>query len=259
MGVIGDDPPSADAVAAAFIESFGRHARSLDGGWVRQLPEGVTAVVSGVPAATLNGVWSAGAGCDVESLQAAVELVAQNGLPFCLQVRPRDEHVAARVARGQTMVVAPPIPLMALAGPPAAPAVDTELAIRPLEPREAAMHVQVAARAFGATAELFGLAVTETSLRSPGVRAYLGDRAGRPVATAIAATHAGRVGLYNVATLPDARRPRPRLRRRHHRPRHHRRPPRRRDLELAPIGPRGRPPLRAPRLPPPGALALLAR
>jgi len=199
-----DQLPDTHAVAAALGATWSRLARTLRTGWSRER-DGVHALVTGAPIAALNGVWVVRDRADAATVTAALDAVARDGVPFCLQARPawRDGAAAIAVARG--MVAEPEIPLMALAGPARAPAAPG-LSIRRLETGEARLHCEVAGPAFGAPAELFAQVVTAEVLGLGEVRAYLGEAGGEPVATAISVAIDDAAGIFNVATLDHCRR-----------------------------------------------------
>ena len=97
------------------------------------------------------------------------------------------------------------VPLMCAGSVSGAPH-PAGLAIRRLGPDEAALHVRVAAAGFDAPPAVFAAVMTERMLAAEGMRAYVGEVDGEAVATAVALTHAGTVGIFNGATLPPHRR-----------------------------------------------------
>jgi GNAT superfamily N-acetyltransferase len=99
------------------------------------------------------------------------------------------------------------IPLMALTRGGEVPGLDRgELAIEVLDPRQAAVHAELAAAGFGAPADAFLRLMTPAVLRRPGVRAYVGKIDGEGVTTGVGVCLENHVGIFNVATLPPHRR-----------------------------------------------------
>jgi ribosomal protein S18 acetylase RimI-like enzyme len=99
------------------------------------------------------------------------------------------------------------IPLMALAGGRELPHPERgDLVIEVLDPKEAAVHAEVAAAGFRAPVEEFLALMPPAVLRRPGVRTYVGKIDGEPVATGVGVCLQNHVGIFNVATLPAHRR-----------------------------------------------------
>lgn len=196
--------PPPKAVAEAFIDCLALLAEAAELGWVRRAGD-VTAVLTDVPVAALNGVWATGAAARREDLDAGLDEIAARAVPYCIQARPQCHAVAAAVADRRGMVAAPEIPLMAAVGPVSVRE-PRELAIRRLEVGESRLHAELAGAAFEAPPDLFATIITEATLGLPAVRGYVGEVGGTPVATAIAATVGDSVGVFNVATAAQHRR-----------------------------------------------------
>jgi N-acetylglutamate synthase len=196
--------PGGDVVAAALGATWARLASTLRAGWARE-SGGVHALVTGVPVPFLNGVWALGGRVDAATVITELDAVARAGVPFCLQARPAWRDGAAAIAAARGMLAEPEIPLMALAGPVAAPAVDG-LGVRVLDAGETTLHCAVAGPAFGAPPEVFAQIITSEVVALTGVRGYVGEIGGEPVVTAMTITIGDGVGVFNVATLPHHRR-----------------------------------------------------
>jgi ribosomal protein S18 acetylase RimI-like enzyme len=82
----------------------------------------------------------------------------------------------------------------------------TGLVIRELAPREAEVHARVAALGFEVPSDTFLQLMTPPLLAAPGVRCYVGEVDGQPVTTGLGVTLGSRVGIFNIATLPEHRR-----------------------------------------------------
>jgi hypothetical protein len=189
--------PAADSVAAAMASTWKLLARGVERGWAREVG-GTMAMVTGVPVAALNGVWATRESITAWDIDAALDVVAAVGLPYCLEARPGC-GAARSVAERRGFAADADVPLLAFAGRiGAAPPAD--LALRVLAPAHAAQHAAVSAPAFGMAYELMAALVTPAILALPQVRCYLGEVGGEPVVTAMSVRLGDAVGLFNVAT-----------------------------------------------------------
>jgi GNAT superfamily N-acetyltransferase len=99
------------------------------------------------------------------------------------------------------------IPVMVLASAAELPRPDQgDLLIELLDPKQAALHAQLAAVGFDAPLEAFLQLTTPAVLGRSGVRTYIGKIDGEPVATGVGVSIEDHVGIFNVATLPAHRR-----------------------------------------------------
>jgi ribosomal protein S18 acetylase RimI-like enzyme len=71
--------PPPDAVAEALVDSLALLAGAAELGWVRRAG-GVTALLTDVPIATLNGVWATGADARSEQIDAGLDEVGESRL-----------------------------------------------------------------------------------------------------------------------------------------------------------------------------------
>jgi ribosomal protein S18 acetylase RimI-like enzyme len=74
-----------------------------------------------------------------------------------------------------------------------------------LVPEEAELFARLSARGFEEPEEPFVAMTPPSLLRDTGFRAYIGEVAGAPVATAAAAAFGPAQGIFNVTTLPAYR------------------------------------------------------
>ena len=185
----------ADCLASMFLAS--------PWGWVRTRP-GLMAGTSGAPIAIVNGVWAVGPRCDAAEVAELLDGVAATGLPYCLQARDAQLDGLA-VARG--MIAEPEIPLMVIddlarLSPPSAVAA----AVRRLDSNESDVHARAAADAYGAPIELFQQLVPPEVFGLPGLRGYVIEADGGPVATGVGVVTNDHVGVYNIVTAEPYRR-----------------------------------------------------
>ncbi len=195
---VDDALPAAGAVAAAVPAAMSLLADSLPRGWARRIGAS-TAVVTMAPAPTLNGVWVTQEDTPAEDVEAALDAVAATGAPHSVQLRPEALPVVGPIAHRRGMLPARTIPLMAAAAAPSAIR-SPELTIRRLQRDELDIHVEVAAPAFGAPAEVFRGLFAPALLERDETRMYVGEVAGHAVTTAMSLTAGDGVGIFNVAT-----------------------------------------------------------
>ena len=196
----------ADLAAAALLDVWNHIGTQMPGMWTRRV-DGAVATVTGVPASPLNGVW-VGAACDDVVITELLDDVAATGLPHVLQGGPEVAAQLAAVAAARGMSAQPEVPLMVLSDASSLAGAQTsaDLAIRELEPSEAAAHASVAAAGFGIPEDLFRRLVTPALLSLVSCRAYVGEVDGASVSTGMGVTVEGSTGVFNIATPPAWRR-----------------------------------------------------
>ncbi len=199
-------PVDAGTVGAALADVWENLITAIPAGWTERSP-GVIAGVTGVAQATLNGVWAYDGGGRSAVVSELLDRIADTGVPHCLQLcrASSDELRSVALARGMHREV--DIPLMVAHDLPAlAETEQPELVIKTLEPEQASVHAELAAAGFGAPVEDFRRLVTPDVARAPGVRTYVGEVGGEPVATGVGVQLGDHVGVFNIATIPGHRR-----------------------------------------------------
>ncbi|WP_022881429.1 GNAT family N-acetyltransferase [Gryllotalpicola ginsengisoli] len=196
------------ATETALCDAWAWLAERLPGGWAEPGP-GMLAAVTGLPAPTLNGVWCRAAGegtgrGDAGLVMGMLERVAAAGLPHCVQF-PVGAGALAELARARGLTRDADLPLMRLDATPNAPEVP-ELEVRRLRAEEADLHARVAAAGFGAPESVFAPLVSPPLAGDRDLGYYVGSVAGEPVVTGLGLRRGVSVGVFNVATVPDARR-----------------------------------------------------
>lgn len=188
----------ASSLLVAAREWLGEH---VAGGWSLRHGDQV-ASVTGLAAATMNGVWSARP--DTERLPQLLSAVRDAGLPYCAQfvsgsAEGRDAAAGAGLVRDEDM------PLMYTAARPD-PVTVTGLRIRRLGPADVGLHSEIAAAGFGAPPALFSPITRLGSAEGSALRFYVAEVDGEPVATGLGLILEEHVGVFNIATPPEHRR-----------------------------------------------------
>jgi N-acetylglutamate synthase len=196
----------ADETAVATLEAWGHLMDAHPDAW-SEGEEHTRAFGTGIPSAAVNGVWSTRRDPDPDEVARLLDVLAGAGLPHALQVRPAAAATVAPVAEARGMAREEDAPLMRLDDPSRlAGARAEDLTIRALEPDEASLHARIAATCFGEPEDHFVRLFVPELLQTGATTAYVGERGGEPVATAIAVRPGRHVGVFNVATLEPHRR-----------------------------------------------------
>ena len=187
-----------------FVASFRKLAEHCAAGGHRQLG-GVFAYVTGLPISLFNGcvVFDH---ADPRDLDAALGWVAEHRVPMRLFVVSELEaelhsvpatHGLARTPTPYPGMVLHPIP------PPPEPAPGVDVV--PVGERGPDEFLGVAV-AMGLTRDLAETMFSASFLWDPDVEAFVGRLDGRAVGYSLSIRSAGAGGVYNVGTLPEARR-----------------------------------------------------
>jgi ribosomal protein S18 acetylase RimI-like enzyme len=185
-------------------------ASQIAGSVVRR-SDGVAVFATGLPLRLFNVAMIDGEGAGPSAIGAAVELLRQRGAPWALSLRAGtdDVHVATAATLGLVAhEVDPWIPGLAMhpipadiAGPPPA------LEIRPVTDLAGSReHADVAAEGFDMPRAWLDAFVTEGLLADASVTLYVGHEDGRPVVAGMGLRTGRTIGIYNIATIPAARR-----------------------------------------------------
>ena len=165
---------------------------------------GAVSIVTGIPIGLFNPVFAFE---PVDDPDALVDAVCALEHPFVLYFRDEDnaELGEACAARRQLVEHYRP-PLMALTTEPAAPVPPADVTIAEVTAATLDGLAHVLGTGFGMPAELVSMAITPAFLERGPFTSYLATIDGVPVATAASFDDGHGVrGIYNVATVPEAR------------------------------------------------------
>jgi GNAT superfamily N-acetyltransferase len=190
------------------VTAFGAILSGVPGSLVRD-EGGVAIVASGLPVSWFNQLLVGAPDASDEALTAAVAVMRERGASWLVHLREgidaRLEAVLAALGlvAGDDDATMPGMALHPI--PTDAPAATHDIR-RIRDAAGLADHVAVAAAGFGMPAELAAQFMTPGLATTDGVSLYVGYLEGRPI-TAGAGVRTGRtIGVYNIATMPDARR-----------------------------------------------------
>ena len=167
---------------------------------------------SGLPLPFFNQVMTVAEPADAASVEAGVAQLRARRVPFQVRIRARLDDRLGPVLEGLGLHEDPDeaFPAMTLCPIPddiAAPdTLPAGLEIRRAQDASSlADHVNVVAAAFGLPIEIARQFLVLDELAMPGFELYAGYVDGRAVSSSLGFTADGTVGIYNVATLREAR------------------------------------------------------
>lgn len=203
LDVVMDESELAAAHDANFVACIGLLAQVADAGFTRSFGR-VRVAVTRAPSAFFNAVFVTEqlVGRD-DDLRNAVDLMRGEGLPFTVHVRA-DLSAEVAAARSLGLVGDDLLPCYAIEPGPI-PAPPTKLEMGRVDAATFGLFLDTMVVGFGLPRDLAVALFRPRILDVPGVRGYLGTVAGRPVATAMSVRTGDTVGIYSIATVPDAR------------------------------------------------------
>lgn len=187
-----------------FIASFRKLAEHSATGGVRERG-GVFAFVSGLPLSLFNGCVVVDR-ATLDDVDAALRWVVARRVPHRVFVAAELETEVAAVAAAHGLERDPvPYPGMVLHPIPDPPELPGDVGVATVDEsgREEFLGV---GEASGLSRELAEALFSRSFLADQDVHAFIGRLGGRPVGYSLAILSAGATGVYNVGTLPSARR-----------------------------------------------------
>ena len=188
-----------------FVASFRKLAEHTPTGEVRER-RGVFAFVSGLPLSLFNG-------CVVverarpDDLDAGLSWVAARRVPHRLFVAAELEAEVAYAEAAHGLERDPvPYPGMVLSPIPVPPELPGDVRVVPCRRSRVATSSSGSARRPVSRASLAETLFSRSFLADVDVQAFVGRLDGQPVGYSLAIRSAGATGVYNVGTLPAARR-----------------------------------------------------
>jgi ribosomal protein S18 acetylase RimI-like enzyme len=199
----------ADSAASALIAAFRLLADSLPGMHQKQVGPGVISLISGLPMATLNGVFTDAAHPDVTDIDRAAAGIAGLTLPWSMQFRGEPDPAAGRVAAryGLTARTTSPLMLYRPASDRQAPWArePAAAAVRVADGQDRTDYAAALAAGFEAPPEVMAPFSSPEAFALPGAVPYLAREDGQVAAVGFGVFADGMVGIFNIATLPAYR------------------------------------------------------
>jgi ribosomal protein S18 acetylase RimI-like enzyme len=199
----------ADHAATALIAALRTLADSLPGMHEKQTAPGVISLMSGLPLATLNGVFTDAARPDVTEIDRAAAGLAGLPLPWSIQFRGEPEPAAERVAARYGLTARTTLPLMLYGpatDPQAPPARESAAArVRAAGPEDRADYTAALAAGMEAPPEMMTPFGSAEAFALPGGVPYLARDDGQVVSVGFGVFAEGITGIFNIATRPAYR------------------------------------------------------
>jgi N-acetylglutamate synthase len=196
---------SPDTLARAINEAWWGMPLEVPGSWV-DYRDGVNAVATMIPSPYLNGVFVETIDADVDFVKSQLQRVADSGVPYSIQLRFGSSQDLLNIPLELKMKRDPDVPALVLEELNNVNfSLADDLTLRTLPPEQAALHAKVAAVSFEDPVEYFVQLITPAVLKHPRVGCHIGEVNGNPVTTGIGLTREDRVGIFNIATLPEHR------------------------------------------------------
>jgi len=158
--------------------------------------------ITGVPGAFFNAVWILERPQPAD-LQAALQTMGESGLPFTVHIRSDLADVISAAA-SHKLSDEGRLPCFAMAPGPL-PSPPPDLLIERVEQHHWNDFLDATARGFGMPPEMVEALLVPRLLDDDRTRLFVGKIDGHAVATAVSIRTGATVGIYNVATAPEAR------------------------------------------------------
>ena len=199
------DRMNADRLAAVMTD-LRRHLNTSIPGSRLLCKDGAAAWITGIPYAGYNCVWTEQPNPPGPAVGALLDEVAGAGVPFTFALRSGSDAALVDLAAARGMQPHGEVPLMVLDATAGIGAIRRArgLTIRQIGPDEAPVHAKVAAAVFGGPEQKY--MQNPNLMWLDGVRCYVGEADGRPVATALSVTTGEFTAIGNVAAEPAYRR-----------------------------------------------------
>ena len=195
----------ADRAAKALITAFRLLADRLPGMHEKQVAPGVISLMSGLPMATLNGVFTDAARPNVTELDRAAAGVAGLPLPWSIQFRGEPEPAAERMAARYGLTARTTSPLMvyhpAPDRPPPPARASAAASVVVAGQQDQAEYAAALAAGFEAPPEIMAPYSSPEAFALPGAVPYLAREDGRVVAVGFGVFGEGIAGVFNIATV----------------------------------------------------------
>ena len=172
---------------------------------------GVALIVSGLPARIFNQILIESDDAQPAAVQEAVTITRARGDRFVVNLRVgADDRLAPLMAELGLVPISdtPWLPGMALypipnSGEPLPP--DHEI-VRVTDERQIVDHITATVAGFVMPEAMVRELVTMATINRPTVAVYTGYTNGQPVSTGVGVRTGNTIGIYNISTVPDARR-----------------------------------------------------
>jgi ribosomal protein S18 acetylase RimI-like enzyme len=199
----------ADLCARAFVAMLRLLVREMPGMYERPGGPGVAGLVSGMPLATLNGVFTEVTQPSITDVSAAAAAMAGLGVPWCIQFRGEPDPEAEQLARKYGLTGRDVLPVMlhrTAPGQPVRPASESAASrVRVVGLEDRSRFAAALAAGFEAPLEVMAPFTTPEFFALPGAVPYAAEEDGKIVAVGLGIFLGETAGIFNIATVPAYR------------------------------------------------------
>lgn len=196
----------AEVAARALLSALGLMAREMPGMQEKPAGPGVVGLVTGIPVATLNGVFTGSPHPDIREVAAAADGMTGLEIPWSMQFRGEPGLDAGRLAARYGLTGRELVPLMscrAVTGRPApGPAASR---VRVMRPGDRSGYAAALAAGYEAPPGVMAPFSSPEMFAIPGVVPYLAAEDGEVVSVGLGVLTGEFVGVFCVATVPGYR------------------------------------------------------
>jgi hypothetical protein len=202
-----DDAELAHREHANMVEAFTAIVGFVPGAVIRRTG-GIAVIASGLPASLFNQVLVEADDATPAAIREAVAGMRGRGAPWIVNLRAGLDDRFVPVLRDLGLAVAEDesAPGMALHPIPAGGSGPTHTIRLVRDDQGVADHADVIVEGFGMPRELVAPIITPGFAAAEGVALYVGYLDGRPVTSGAGMRTGHTIGVYNIATVQDARR-----------------------------------------------------
>ncbi|MGI8331847.1 GNAT family N-acetyltransferase [Actinomadura scrupuli] len=205
MSITRDSAGSATEAAHAFFTAVEGLVTLMPGGRSRTGRHSTRLLATGLPVATLNGVFAGGTEPDADEVAEFARSMTGGDLPWCIQVRGEPGPAVAGIAAGHGLVRRHVLPLMVRTAARPVPA-PGPYPVHRVGDGDRQVYAETLAAGFEAPVDVMAAFASPAILEAPWAAAYLVRNEGEPVATGFGARAGEHIGVFNIATPPRHRR-----------------------------------------------------
>jgi N-acetylglutamate synthase len=195
---------TAQQAADRLLDAWEAYLADTPGAYRRRMP-GAMLGVSGGASPTQNAVLVAGPSWDEDAVIGALEELKATGLPYSLSCRAEMSPEFVELTRRYAMTESVEQPLMVADAESLRPATTDDLVVRAVGSDQVEVYLELLVAVFGPPIEAWRKSTNAATFDRDDVNCYVGEVAGEPVATALAAHVGDSLGIFNVATLAEYR------------------------------------------------------
>ncbi|MGW3149554.1 GNAT family N-acetyltransferase [Streptomyces sp. NPDC001177] len=191
------------------METLAMFSAAQPNGFYRMSAHGTAELVTGVPMALMNGVFSITPEADHEEVAAFAASPNLESVAWSIQVRgeqPDPRIVRTAAAHGLEQRSTLPLMIKDLAEDDAEVSEGSTLRVRAVSGDDGDLYRTMLAAGFEGPADIFSAFTSSSIMDHVSMQGYIVESEGVPVATSFGVRVADQVGVFNIAVPPQHRR-----------------------------------------------------